>query len=58
MNVGQILETHLGWACANLGRQVGELVEEYRRTGEQRQALLDRLRDIYGERSSPSRSSR
>ena len=49
MNVGQILETHLGWACANLGRQVGELVEEYRRTGEQRQALLDRLRDIYGE---------
>ena len=49
MNVGQILETHLGWACANLGRQVGELVEEYRRTGEKRQELLDRLRDIYGE---------
>ncbi len=49
MNVGQILETHLGWACANLGRQVGELVEEYRRTGEKRQALLDRLKDIYGE---------
>ena len=23
MNVGQILETHLGWACAGLGRQVG-----------------------------------
>jgi DNA-directed RNA polymerase subunit beta len=50
MNVGQILETHLGWACANLGRQVGELVEEYRRTGQQRQALLDRLKDIYGEK--------
>ena len=49
MNVGQILETHLGWACANLGRQVGELVEEYRRTGAKRQALLDRLKDIYGE---------
>ena len=49
MNVGQILETHLGWACANLGRQVGELVEEYRRTGHERQALLDRLKDIYGE---------
>ncbi len=27
MNVGQILETHLGWACANLGRQIGELVD-------------------------------
>ena len=25
MNVGQILETHLGWACAGLGRQVGRL---------------------------------
>ncbi len=49
MNVGQILETHLGWACANLGRQVGELVEEYRRTGEKRQELLDQLRDIYGD---------
>ena len=49
MNVGQILETHLGWACANLGRQVGELVEEYRRTGEKREALLERLRDIYGD---------
>ncbi len=23
MNVGQILETHLGWACAGLGKQVG-----------------------------------
>ena len=33
MNVGQILETHLGWACATLGAQIGELVETYRRTG-------------------------
>ncbi len=49
MNVGQILETHLGWACANLGRQVGELVEDYRRTGQEREKLLDRLRDIYGD---------
>jgi DNA-directed RNA polymerase subunit beta len=50
MNVGQILETHLGWACATLGRQIGELVEEYRRTGAARQELLDRLKDVYGER--------
>jgi DNA-directed RNA polymerase subunit beta len=49
MNVGQILETHLGWACATLGAQIGELVEEYRRTGARRQDLLDRLREIYGE---------
>ncbi len=50
MNVGQILETHLGWACANLGRQVGELVDEYRRTGQAKLALLDKLREIYGEK--------
>jgi DNA-directed RNA polymerase subunit beta len=49
MNVGQILETHLGWACHTLGAQIGELVETYRRTGAQRDALLERLRDVYGE---------
>ncbi|MEE9610083.1 MAG: DNA-directed RNA polymerase subunit beta, partial [Desulfatiglandales bacterium] len=27
MNVGQVLETHLGWASRELGRQVGELIE-------------------------------
>jgi DNA-directed RNA polymerase subunit beta len=50
MNVGQILEVHLGWACANLGKQVGVAVEEYRRTGHARQELLDLLKDIYGEK--------
>jgi DNA-directed RNA polymerase subunit beta len=49
MNVGQILETHLGWACANIGKQIGVLVEDYRRTGARRDELLDKLRDIYGE---------
>ena len=49
MNVGQILETHLGWACAALGRQIGELVEEYRRTGSARVELLAMLKDIYGD---------
>jgi DNA-directed RNA polymerase subunit beta len=29
MNVGQILETHLGWACAGLGKQIGEAVDAY-----------------------------
>jgi len=30
MNVGQILETHLGWACAGLGKQIGDAVDVYR----------------------------
>ncbi len=29
MNVGQILETHLGWAAAGLGRKVGKAVDAY-----------------------------
>ncbi len=40
MNVGQILEVHLAWACANLGKQIGAVVEEYRRTGEAKMELL------------------
>jgi len=49
MNVGQILETHLGWACANIGRGIGDLVDDYQRTGEKKQELLDRLKDVYGD---------
>jgi DNA-directed RNA polymerase subunit beta len=49
MNVGQILETHLGWACANLGKQIGELVEEYRRGGAMREELMTKLREAYPE---------
>jgi DNA-directed RNA polymerase subunit beta len=33
MNVGQILETHLGWACSGMGRQIGELIEAYKESG-------------------------
>ncbi len=29
MNAGQILETHLGWAAKELGKKVGELVDNY-----------------------------
>jgi DNA-directed RNA polymerase subunit beta len=48
MNVGQIFETHLGWACAGIGRQITGLLEDWVQGGGQRQALLDRLRDVYG----------
>jgi DNA-directed RNA polymerase subunit beta len=48
MNVGQILEVHLGWACANLGKQINRAMEDYRRTGEARQDLMDRLKQAYG----------
>jgi DNA-directed RNA polymerase subunit beta len=30
MNVGQILETHLGWACRGMGKQIGEMLDAYK----------------------------
>jgi len=43
MNVGQILETHLGWAAHELGHQIGELVDNLRDEG----LLRNELRKIY-----------
>ncbi|MAP95775.1 MAG: DNA-directed RNA polymerase subunit beta [Ponticaulis sp.] len=40
MNVGQILETHLGWACAGLGRLIENSLEVYRRNHD-----IDKLRE-------------
>ncbi len=48
MNVGQILETHLGWASAGLGRQVGALLEKVRRNGKVGE-LRRHLKEVYGE---------
>ena len=41
MNVGQVLECHLGWAAHELGRQIGEMID--------RQAGVDQLRKKMGE---------
>ncbi len=34
MNVGQILETHLGWACAGMGKKINEMVRLYQQKGD------------------------
>jgi DNA-directed RNA polymerase subunit beta len=47
MNVGQILETHLGWACASLGKQVGQAVDRYYRSGDVT-GLRGKLDEVYG----------
>jgi DNA-directed RNA polymerase subunit beta len=47
MNVGQIFETHLGWASAGLGRQIARLLDAWQHGG-QKAALTQRLREIYG----------
>ena len=48
MNVGQILETHLGWACNGLGRQVGEILDAVCAGGEDIKKLKSELKGIYG----------
>ncbi|PQA50994.1 DNA-directed RNA polymerase subunit beta [Amnimonas aquatica] len=39
MNVGQILETHLGWAAKGLGQRIGEMLDEQRKVAEVRKYL-------------------
>jgi DNA-directed RNA polymerase subunit beta len=48
MNVGQILETHLGWACAGLGLKIGHAVDLYHGKRDPK-PLKELLRKIYGE---------
>ncbi len=48
MNVGQILETHMGWASRGLGLQVDEALGEYRRSGDMT-PIHDALKFVYGE---------
>ena len=47
MNVGQILESHLGWALAALGQQVGKLVDKVER-GKKMSELRRLLQNVYG----------
>ncbi len=47
MNVGQILETHLGWASAGLGRKIGEVVDKLKRDGSQTRDLRRMLNGVY-----------
>ena len=46
MNVGQILETHLGWACHGLGQQIGDMVDKVRANGNV-QELEAKFREVY-----------
>ncbi|RAV76128.1 DNA-directed RNA polymerase subunit beta, partial [Aerococcus loyolae] len=47
MNVGQILETHLGWACASLGKKITTALDIYRREHKIKD-LKDLVKSIYG----------
>ncbi|TNE27820.1 MAG: DNA-directed RNA polymerase subunit beta, partial [Alphaproteobacteria bacterium] len=58
MNVGQILETHLGWASAQLGKQIGEVLDriydaqarnDAKTETQARKDLQGKLQDAYGD---------
>jgi DNA-directed RNA polymerase subunit beta len=49
MNVGQILETHLGWACKELGKKLGELLKNMA----ERQEMINFLKEVYGVGDTP-----
>ena len=47
MNVGQILETHLGWASHGLGRQIGDLLDSMN-GADDLGVMRNKLKDVYG----------
>jgi DNA-directed RNA polymerase subunit beta len=55
MNVGQIFETHLGWAARGLGQQIKGLLRDWREAnpdvkgGVMPEAVKARLLEVYGE---------
>ena len=49
MNVGQILETHLGWASSGLGRQISNLLDLFVQDGKL-DSLKGQLKEIYGQK--------
>ena len=48
MNVGQILETHLGWACKEFGEEVKRLVNENNKKFEKTEKISSFLKSVYG----------
>ena len=48
MNVGQILETHMGWAARGLGIQIDEALKSYRRSGDLT-PVREQMRHAYGD---------
>ncbi|MEQ1704697.1 MAG: DNA-directed RNA polymerase subunit beta [Rickettsiales bacterium] len=48
MNVGQILETHLGWASAGIGKQIRAMLEDVQEQNN-KAAEVKKLRDFLGE---------
>ena len=51
MNVGQILETHLGWSCSELGEKLKELINENQKKIEKTDKIINFMKSVYGKES-------
>ena len=49
MNVGQILETHLGWACSELGNKLKVLINKMHKKVEKNDEIKKILTTVYGD---------
>ena len=48
MNVGQILETHIGWSCSELGENLKKLINKNRNKTNISEGVISLLKSIYG----------
>ena len=49
MNVGQILETHLGWACAELGEKINQIIKQHNNKRKRDELIHNILKKVYGD---------
>tara|TARA_Y100000590_G_scaffold47153_1_gene49949 strand:+ start:491 stop:4582 length:4092 start_codon:yes stop_codon:yes gene_type:complete len=48
MNVGQILETHLGWACSELGEKISQILKLNQEKNKKNELINNILKKVYG----------
>ncbi len=53
MNVGQVLETHLGWAAKGLGLKIGDMLDAGQKAGELRK-FMDKVYNVSGKKEDLS----
>ncbi|MFM2272249.1 MAG: DNA-directed polymerase subunit beta [Pseudomonadota bacterium] len=64
MNVGQIFETHLGWAARGLGKKIGNALDAWReanpnpQAGQPPEAVRELLTEVYGSTYTAELASR
>ena len=50
MNVGQVLETHLGWAAKGLGKKIGKMLGGSKRKSYEIREFLDKIYNCSGQK--------